>query len=106
MPSRRGLPRTIVRFYSGHTSTAFAALSVEAQTISAWHGGAPWLWSAVVVIGGSVAVERVLAGYHFPTDVLVGAEVGTATGLTVSWLHARRQPVLSGLILARARMDR
>ena len=87
-------------FYSGHTSTVFAALSVEAQTISARHGGAPWLWSAVVVIGGSVAVERVLAGYHFPTDVLVGAAMGTATGLAVSWLHTRKQPVLSGLILA------
>jgi PAP2 superfamily len=85
-------------FYSGHTSTAFAALAVGAQTISARHGGAPWLWAGVVAIGGSVAVERVLAGYHFPTDVLVGAFMGTATGLAVSWIHARK-PALSGLML-------
>ncbi len=87
-------------FYSGHASTVFAVLSVEAQSISARHGGAPWLWAAAVAVGGSVAVERVLAGYHFPTDVVVGALMGTATGLTVTWLHARRQLLLSGFMLS------
>jgi membrane-associated phospholipid phosphatase len=86
-------------FYSGHASTVFAVLSVEAQTISTRHGGAPWLWAVAVVVGGSVAVERVLAGYHFPTDVVVGALIGTATGLTVSWLHERPQPLHSSLAL-------
>ncbi len=85
-------------FYSGHTSTAFAALAVGAQTISARHGGAPWLWAGVVAIGGSVAIERVIAGYHFPTDAIVGALMGTATGLAVSWIHARK-PALSGFML-------
>jgi len=86
-------------FYSGHTSTVFAALAVEAQSASARHGGAPWLWAAVIAIGGSVALERVLAGYHFPTDVIAGALIGTATGLAVTWLHARKQPLISGFIL-------
>jgi membrane-associated phospholipid phosphatase len=86
-------------FYSGHTSTVFAALAVEAQSISARHGGGPWLWAGAVAIAGSVAVERVLAGYHFPTDVIFGAVMGTATGLAVTWLHSRKQPVISGFIL-------
>lgn len=86
-------------FYSGHTSTVFAALAVEAQSIAARHGGGPWLWAGVIAIAGSVALERVLAGYHFPTDVIVGALIGTGTGLAVTWLHAREQPLISGFIL-------
>jgi len=43
-----------------------------------------------LLITGSVAVERVASGHHFPTDVTVAAVAGTAVGLTVPWLHFRR----------------
>lgn len=43
-----------------------------------------------LVVGASVAVERVLAGYHFYTDVLVGAGAGLAVGTAVSVLHLHR----------------
>ena len=41
-------------------------------------------------VSASVAVERVAAGWHFPTDVLAGALVGTTVGVVVPALHLRR----------------
>ena len=58
-------------------------------------------WVATVAIGGSVAVERVLAGRHFYTDVLVGAAAGLVVGTTVSWVHLRDRSLR--LSAARAR---
>ena len=48
-------------------------------------GPADWL----VDLNRSEAVERVLAGAHFPTDVAAAALVGTALGIGIPWLHAR-----------------
>jgi membrane-associated phospholipid phosphatase len=80
-------------FYSGHTTTAVAALSAGAMTYTLRHGDSAWSrtwpWLTTAVVGGSVAVERVLAGRHFITDVAVGAAVGAAVGTLVPLLHAR-----------------
>jgi membrane-associated phospholipid phosphatase len=76
-------------FYSGHTSLAFAALVTGANTWSRRHPGAIWPWVVTVLAGASVGVERVLAGRHFPTDVLAGAAAGTLFGFLVPALHAR-----------------
>ncbi len=76
-------------FYSGHASTVFAALTASAMTLRLRYGERWWPWVVDGVVGTSVAVERVAAGRHFPTDVLVGAAVGTAVGIAVPWLHAR-----------------
>jgi membrane-associated phospholipid phosphatase len=75
-------------FYSGHTSTTFAALSAMSMTLTLRHGFSPWPWLITALVGTSVAVERVAAGQHFYTDVIVGAIMGTAVGVLVPWLHA------------------
>lgn len=80
-------------FYSGHTSTTFAALTATAMTLRMRHGERWWPWVVDGVVGSSVAVERVAAGRHFPTDVLVGALAGTVVGVVVPALHASRSPV-------------
>lgn len=76
-------------FYSGHTSTAFAALSATAMTIRLRYGEKTWPWVLTGVVGTSVAIERVADGRHFPTDVIVGAVMGTAVGIIVPQLHSR-----------------
>jgi membrane-associated phospholipid phosphatase len=76
--------------YSGHTTLAFTALSVSSVTIGERYGIKFWPWVATAVIGGSVAAERVAAGWHFPTDVIVGALAGTAVGIAIPVLHFRR----------------
>ncbi len=80
-------------FYAGHVATAFSAMSAAAFTIGHRHGSRVWPWLATFVVAGSVAVERVISGHHFPTDVTVAAIVGTTTGITIPWLHlSERSP--------------
>ena len=93
-------------FFSGHTSTVFAALTTTAMTARLRHGERWWPWAVAVVVGSSVAVERVAAGRHFPSDVLAGAAVGTTAGVVIPWLHVRTAdtvtlvPVRRGLGIA------
>jgi membrane-associated phospholipid phosphatase len=74
-------------FYAGHVATAFAAMSAAAFTVGRRHGWRVWPWLATIAVAGSVAVERVVSGHHFPTDVSVAAIVGTTNGITIPWLH-------------------
>jgi membrane-associated phospholipid phosphatase len=83
-------------FYSGHTSLVFAALAASAMTIRLRYGEKTWPWLVTGVVGTSVAIERVADGRHFPTDVIVGAVMGTAVGITVPRLHALKHPRLLG----------
>lgn len=85
-------------FYSGHTSTVVSALTAGAWTLRWRDGERGWPWAVVGVAGASVGVERVLAGRHFPSDVLVGAAAGLAVGTAVPWLHRRRGPVAVALV--------
>jgi membrane-associated phospholipid phosphatase len=78
-----------VSFYAGHVATAFSALSAASFTVQRRYGARVWPWIVTGVMGGSVAVERVASGHHFPTDVVVAALAGTAIGVTVPWLHTR-----------------
>ncbi len=92
-PSLINSPGGYRSFYSGHTSTVFAALTSAAMTLRLRYGERWWPWGVAAVVGASVAVERVAAGRHFPSDVLVGAAVGSLVGILVPALHAQRSPV-------------
>jgi membrane-associated phospholipid phosphatase len=76
-------------FYSGHTSTAVAALTASAWTLHFRDGPQSWPWVVTGLVGVSVGTERVLAGRHFPSDVLVGAAAGFGVGTLIPWLHVR-----------------
>ena len=79
-------------FYSGHTSTAFSSLSTAAMTLNLRYHSGIWPWLVVAGVGTSVAIERVAAGRHFPTDVMVGAVAGTLVGAFVPYWHAKGTP--------------
>jgi hypothetical protein len=87
---KRTAPNAYLSFYSGHTSNSFAAATAYAYLFGVRHPSSPWR-AAVWVLGEGLAAMdgclRVTAGYHFPSDVLVGAAVGTAIGVVVPWLH-------------------
>jgi membrane-associated phospholipid phosphatase len=77
-------------FFSGHTAAAFAATTAVFVTLHRLNpkGCLPWIVLAVGGLGGAfVGSSRVLAGDHFPTDVIAGAVVGTSLGLLVPALH-------------------
>jgi membrane-associated phospholipid phosphatase len=95
-PDLTGKPDGYHSFYSSHTSFTFAALSASAMTMRLRYGEKTWPWVMTAVVGSSVAIERVADGRHFPTDVIVGAVVGTAVGIAVPALHKRDNPGGSG----------
>lgn len=92
-PSLINSPGGYRSFYSGHTSTVFASLTATAMTLRLRYGERWWPWVVDGVVGSSVAVERVAAGRHFPTDVIAGALAGTLVGILVPALHAKASPI-------------
>ncbi len=72
-------------FFSGHTSTSFAAGVFFAKVFEDYYPESRWrpyVWAGSLGLASIVACWRVNAGRHFRTDVLVGALVGG----TVAWL--------------------
>ena len=85
-------------FYSGHT--AITSGLVATATYLAFTRGAPawerWLTlGAGTVLTTYVAVQRVRARAHFPTDVIAGGLVGAGVGILVPHLNRGdgRRPV-------------
>lgn len=68
-------------FPSGHTAAAVGFTTGVALT-------SPWLGAAAAVPAVMVAVERVCAGAHYPSDVVAGASIGVGSALLVQ--HAPR----------------
>jgi membrane-associated phospholipid phosphatase len=77
-------------FISGHTSTSFAAATAYSVTFWKRHPRSPWRYVVVAgleSIATSVALLKIKAGYHYPTDVVAGALVGASVGLLIPVLH-------------------
>ena len=53
------------------------------------YGGHSWLWGVAVVGGVLAGGQKIAAGEHYISDVLVGGAVGGAVGVLVPWLHQR-----------------
>jgi membrane-associated phospholipid phosphatase len=78
-------------FFSGHTTTAFTMASAFTTTFFLRHPESPWRWvvlGASAALASTVGVLKIFAGYHFLTDILAGALVGTAVGALVPILHS------------------
>jgi undecaprenyl-diphosphatase len=78
VPGPRGqpllpLPRTF-SFPSGHSASAAAFATGTSLAM-------PALAPALVPMAGTVAYSRVHTGVHYPSDVIVGATVGVASGV-------------------------
>jgi len=64
--------------YSGHTSTSFVLATSYVLSMGD-KNGLDRFWPLIVAAG--VGAMRVAAGKHFPTDVLVGAVMGSGTAI-------------------------
>lgn len=77
-------------FLSGHVAGVFAmtAVAFDAARRRHPHSGLRWIvLSTGAALGAFVGVSRILAGYHFPTDVGLSAVLGYATGVVVAAVH-------------------
>jgi membrane-associated phospholipid phosphatase len=79
------LPGQQRSFYSGHSSLASCALAHVATVarLSGDHADSAIASAALMLLGVTVGVGRILAGMHFATDVIVGTAMGAAIG--VGW---------------------
>lgn len=88
--SSRDEPNANLSFWSGHTASVAAVLTSFAVVQWLDEPGGPLAWASVVAAGlviPTVAVLRVAAGRHYPTDVIAGGAVGVAVGVAVPFLH-------------------
>lgn len=77
-------------FYSGHTTLAFATATFSAAILSDYYPQTRWAsrtGKGLLLTAVGVGCLRYAAGAHYPTDVLVGAVVGSAIGYLVPRLH-------------------
>jgi membrane-associated phospholipid phosphatase len=88
-------------FPSGHTSTAFAAASaVTSEARRVWPKSMPYV--ATVMYGGAtlVGLSRMYHNNHWASDVVLGAAIGTFSGLkVVRYSHAHPDNKLDHFIL-------
>lgn len=76
--------------FSGHTSTVAAMYFMTAQMFSDFYPDSkfkPVVWSVAGIIPAITAYNRMRAGRHFFTDVLLGYIVGAAVGIVLPILH-------------------
>ena len=67
-------------FPSGHTSSAFATATSLALATKKWYVAVPvFAWSA------GVGYSRIYVGQHYPSDVIMGALVGTGSAFICHW---------------------
>lgn len=69
---------------SGHTAFAFTTATSLFTAYPKWYVGLPlYAWAS------SVAYSRLYLGQHYPSDVLMGAVVGTGSALASQWLYKK-----------------
>jgi membrane-associated phospholipid phosphatase len=80
-------------FFAGHVAVTATSTFFIAKVFDDYHPASKWKWA---VYGGAAAATlgmgymRLEAGKHFPTDILLGAVVGTASGLLTPTLHKNK----------------
>ncbi len=73
-------------FPSGHTTIAFAISSVIAGRIDRW-----WAYVGAYGLSASTAYARMYKNRHWFSDVVMGAAVGTLSGLAIMNAHDKDQ---------------
>jgi len=88
-----GGEEALFSFYSGHTAAAFFSATFLSKVVTDIYGDSIWtkaLCGSSLTLASLTGYARVKAGKHYPTDVIVGAVVGSAVGYLVPTLHKKK----------------
>ena len=80
-------------FFSGHTTWAFSSAVFFATVYSDYFTDSEWkpyVWGGSLLAASTVGYLRVASGAHFPTDVLLGAAVGSAIGYFIPYIYRNK----------------
>jgi membrane-associated phospholipid phosphatase len=88
-------------FPSGHTYTAFAAASAVTSETKLWWPRSVWIIGPVMYGGATmVGLSRMYHNKHWASDVVMGAAIGTFSGLkVVTYTHAHPRNRLDRILL-------
>ena len=79
-------------FFSGHSSNTASNYFLAAKMFNDFYpdsNAKTAIWATAAIIPAITAWNRVRAGKHFFTDVIVGYVVGAAVGILIPELHRR-----------------
>ncbi|QIP13561.1 phosphatase PAP2 family protein [Spirosoma aureum] len=77
-------------FFSGHAGTAFASAVFASEMFRHFYPNSklkPVVWVVMLGLASTTSLMRYEAGYHFPSDILVGAAFGSLAGWWIPKLH-------------------
>mgnify|MGYP000909823550 CR=1 FL=1 len=77
-------------FYSGHASAAFSIAILGSSWFQNTYPTSkytPYFWFGSLSVASTVSVLRVASGKHYPTDIIVGALMGSLSAYTVLKAH-------------------
>lgn len=100
LETARGEGDALESFWSGHAAAAFVTATLLSTIYQDVHGrsrGSDLLWASSLSLAAFTSYARVAAGKHYPSDVLVGAAVGSAIGVLVPRLHRKGSALAGGL---------
>ena len=81
-------------FFSGHTTWAFSSAVLFATVWSDYNPQSKWkpyVWGGSLLAASTVGYLRIESGAHYPTDVLLGAAVGSAIGYFIPYIYRERE---------------
>lgn len=84
------VPNARQSFFSGHAGTAFASAVFASELFQHYYPDSklkPFVWVVMLGLASTTSLMRYEAGYHYPSDILVGAVFGSLTGWGIPKLH-------------------
>ena len=77
-------------FFSGHTTHAFSSAVFLSTVYAEYYPDSKWspyIWGVSLLSASITGYLRYTSGDHFPTDIIVGAVVGSAIGYLIPLIH-------------------
>lgn len=95
---KRASTNASLSFWSGHASLAFMTAVFTGYVFQNRHPGSRLImsvWITGISFATATSVLRVQSGNHFPSDVVIGASVGSFVGWVIPWLHKEKSHSIS-----------